>query len=517
MFAILADFDRLDDLMRDMTNLSEALDNAYVRAATGNAMAPIIHLTDPAHAREYLQRGYELNAIIGNHGNVHATQMFLALHELRSGDIVAAAAAARLALQLTIDHVPVYIAQTTDTIIAIVKRHSPAEAAVLLGALRAHRARSHVGGTQPELDAEARYEASLRRALASEFDELYKPGPRARQSGDGRPRVRGTRGDRRHRLMPELRAPGLCPDNPKTGHDLGEAGEGEPVGSGEAVAVGQSRAAGSRSRPRRRSRPASAAAQSREARLTNGPYTSPPRTMTGPNASPTRSGGKRGSLRRRVDEIEREVARDTGRRRHEHDRVAHALHHARARRGDEIERGRLERVDHRDERVGVEATRQARVAGEIGEPDGQVNRVRRRRRRARVAVTAARSSRDDGGAACRSRPRGAGADRSPADVAPRDLDVVLRVDERGLDARAQERRLGLGHRCGRGAGDAHELQDPFGPNELAQFHRRRRTSRRRDTLKRRSCRRVIGEARGPPQTVRGVFVDARRVPRPPRA
>ena len=99
--------------------------------------------------------------------------MFLALHELRAGVPLAAVPWAKRALQLAIDVAPSYIAQTTDAIVAIVRRYSPEDAAVLLGVLRAHRARKHQDGTPGEIDAEARYEASLRRALGDEFDALY--------------------------------------------------------------------------------------------------------------------------------------------------------------------------------------------------------------------------------------------------------------------------------------------------------------------------------------------------------
>ncbi len=79
-------------------------------------------------------------------------------------------------LQSAMDFGPSYIAQVTDVIVAIVKRHSPADSAVLLGALRAHRDRKREAGTQREIDAEARHETSLRRALGADFDTLYTEG-----------------------------------------------------------------------------------------------------------------------------------------------------------------------------------------------------------------------------------------------------------------------------------------------------------------------------------------------------
>ena len=100
-------------------------------------MAPIIHVIDPDGAREYLLRACARNEEMGNAHNNSTTTMFLALQELRSGDTLAAARWARRSLELCVEVVPSYVAQTTDAIVAIVKRGSPSDAAVLLGALRA--------------------------------------------------------------------------------------------------------------------------------------------------------------------------------------------------------------------------------------------------------------------------------------------------------------------------------------------------------------------------------------------
>jgi hypothetical protein len=68
------------------------------------------------------------------------------------------------------------VAQTINVVIAAVKRHSAADAAILLGALRTHRDRRQQAGTRPETDAEARYQTSLRQQLGDEFDKLYRQG-----------------------------------------------------------------------------------------------------------------------------------------------------------------------------------------------------------------------------------------------------------------------------------------------------------------------------------------------------
>ena len=102
--------------------------------------------------------------------------MFLALHEARSRNDVAAAQWARKALQLSLNNGPSYIAQTLNATVAIVRRHSPPDAAELLGALRAHRDRKHQDGTTPEIQSEIRYESWLRGALGAAFDECYSRG-----------------------------------------------------------------------------------------------------------------------------------------------------------------------------------------------------------------------------------------------------------------------------------------------------------------------------------------------------
>jgi hypothetical protein len=176
VLVICGALDQLDSLQRDLTALADQLDNRYLRGNIATSLAPVIHLLDPDGAREYLLRAYALNDETGNaHANSTIT-MFLALHELRSGDTAQAARWARQSLGLCVDGAPSYIAQTTDAIVAIVKRSSSSDAAVLLGALRAHRAREHQAGTSREIDAEKRYEASLRRALGDEFDALHSQG-----------------------------------------------------------------------------------------------------------------------------------------------------------------------------------------------------------------------------------------------------------------------------------------------------------------------------------------------------
>ena len=176
VFAVSGATDRLEALDQDLTRLAEQLDNRYLEAGIANSMAPIIHVTDPDRAGAFLRRSYELNTAMRNPHSNSTSTMFLALHELRSGDDIAAARWARRSLELCVDIAPSYIAQTTNLIVALVKRRSPADSAVLLGALRAHRTRKNQAGTQGEIDAEARYEASLRRTLGVEFDERYAQG-----------------------------------------------------------------------------------------------------------------------------------------------------------------------------------------------------------------------------------------------------------------------------------------------------------------------------------------------------
>jgi hypothetical protein len=168
--------DRVEGLRTDVWALAQELDNEYLRTTLPSSVAPIIHLVDPEHAGEFLVRGYEQNEVIRNRWNQCVIAMFLALYELRSGHNVSAARWASRSLQSAVDYGLSYVPQTIDAIVAISKRHSPADAAVLLGALRAHRGRKQQDGTKGEIDAESRYEASLRRQLGGEFDTLYVKG-----------------------------------------------------------------------------------------------------------------------------------------------------------------------------------------------------------------------------------------------------------------------------------------------------------------------------------------------------
>jgi predicted ATPase len=176
VFGICGVLDRLDDLERDITTLVKQLDNRWLEASSASAFASMIHVTDPDRAGEYLLRAYELSDELGSRGaNLH-NALFLALNALRAGDSVGAARWATRSLRSARDFGPSYIAQVTDVVVAIVRRHSPEASAVLLGALRAHRDRKREAGTQREIDAEARQEASLRRALGADFDRMYARG-----------------------------------------------------------------------------------------------------------------------------------------------------------------------------------------------------------------------------------------------------------------------------------------------------------------------------------------------------
>jgi hypothetical protein len=168
--------DRVEDLRTDVWALAQELDNEYLRTTLPSSVAPIIHVVDPEHAGEFLLRGYEQNEVIRNRWNQCVIAMFLALDELRSGDNVSAAQWASRSLHSAVDYGLSYVPQTINAIVATVKRRSPGDAVVLLGALRGHRARRQQAGTQAEIDAESRYETSLRRQLGAEFDALYAKG-----------------------------------------------------------------------------------------------------------------------------------------------------------------------------------------------------------------------------------------------------------------------------------------------------------------------------------------------------
>ena len=176
IFSVSGALDRLDAVDREMDLLHDQLENRFLRAGWMSSRSPIIHLTDPDGAGDYLRRAYELNSEIGNSQSNASHAMFLALHHLRSRDVGEAAQWAQRALTLAIDYAPTYIAQEIDTVVAIIKRSLPIEASILLGALRSCRARRHQTGTPPEVAAEARYEESLRKVVGDDFDASYAQG-----------------------------------------------------------------------------------------------------------------------------------------------------------------------------------------------------------------------------------------------------------------------------------------------------------------------------------------------------
>jgi predicted ATPase/class 3 adenylate cyclase len=176
IFATAGAHDRAVEIERMMVPLAETLDNRYALAMVSGCRMSGVHLTEPDGGAEYLRRAMALYDEVGMHQSGATVSTFLALHELRRGDRATAARTAARSLQVTIDYTPTFLAMVTNTVIAIVSRPAPAPAAELLGALRAHRVRAHQEGTSLETDAEAHYEASLRRRLGDEFDTHYARG-----------------------------------------------------------------------------------------------------------------------------------------------------------------------------------------------------------------------------------------------------------------------------------------------------------------------------------------------------
>jgi hypothetical protein len=175
-FAITFQLDRFEELRRDVVASADQLGSQFLISSTAMSLAPVAHLLDPDHAEEVLLRGYELSEQFGNLQANASHAMFVALHYLRLRDEAAAAMWTRRSLQLSIEHAPAFIAQVINTVVAVTKNRSPADAAVLLGALRTYRAHKKQSGTEAEIDAEVRYEESLRRRLGDEFDQLFAEG-----------------------------------------------------------------------------------------------------------------------------------------------------------------------------------------------------------------------------------------------------------------------------------------------------------------------------------------------------
>jgi predicted ATPase len=168
--------DRLEPLLPLLRAHVGSSASEYQQAAYMSTMAPIIHLIDPDNARDYLLRGYRRTLAIGNVHMLGTLGLFLSLHELRNGRDLDAAEWARRSLELVVENSPTFVAQTVAVAIAVVKRRSLRDAAVLLGALQAHRDRTGQAGSPPEIESEIRYEGSLRRRLGEDFEAAYAEG-----------------------------------------------------------------------------------------------------------------------------------------------------------------------------------------------------------------------------------------------------------------------------------------------------------------------------------------------------
>lgn len=173
---LCGDTARLSDTERDVAEIVDNLDNQLLDAMMTLSTAIAMSLTDPERGAELLLTAHALNEQYGTRVVNATAGMFLALNELNAGHVQEAAHWNRRALAAAVTHGPAYIAQVMSVAILIVKRNAPNEAAVLLGALRAHRARRRQPGTEQEVTAESHQDASLRRVVGVDFDALHAKG-----------------------------------------------------------------------------------------------------------------------------------------------------------------------------------------------------------------------------------------------------------------------------------------------------------------------------------------------------
>lgn len=166
----------LPDLQRDVTDLIEKLGNHLLLATFTLSLGIAASTTNHVGSDELLLHAYTLNEEYGGKVVNATAAVFLALHDLRAGHYRHAARWTRRALELAVTYGPSYIAQGLNVTVPIVKRQAPNDAAVLLGALRAHRVRRNQTGSEQEVANETRQVASLRRALGNEFDTFYARG-----------------------------------------------------------------------------------------------------------------------------------------------------------------------------------------------------------------------------------------------------------------------------------------------------------------------------------------------------
>jgi len=148
VLSLCGGLDLWPDLQRDVSDLVERLGNLLLLGTFTLSLGIAASSTDPEGSAELLLQSYTLNDEYGAKVINVTAAMFLALHDLNAGHHRQAARWTRRALELAVTYGPAYIAQGLNITIPIVKRQAPNDAAVLLGALRAHRARRDQTGSE---------------------------------------------------------------------------------------------------------------------------------------------------------------------------------------------------------------------------------------------------------------------------------------------------------------------------------------------------------------------------------
>ena len=175
--AVCEAFDRLDGSIQSSPTSCTKATTAISRRAYDNCWRRVIHLIDPEHAGEYLERACRATGTSGTRTRADDDDVPRAPRGCvpdascrRLSGRRAAHSSSRSTTRRPSSHA------CPTPIVAIVKRHSPAGAAVLLGALRAHRERSDQAGVTTGDRRRARYESSLRRVLGDEFEVRHAEG-----------------------------------------------------------------------------------------------------------------------------------------------------------------------------------------------------------------------------------------------------------------------------------------------------------------------------------------------------
>jgi predicted ATPase len=176
VLALVGDKDRFREAYVPALRFAEDQGSTWFYAAVRASAASLEHELDRENARTEL--AITLNAMesIGSHQATVPVAMMIAMHELRCGDVVAAAKAQVRALSLAHEYAPAYIGMQLNTATAVLLGPDMRSAAVCHGAVSAFQKRRHQPGSSRQQQAHAFFKTMLTDQLGEDYETLRTKG-----------------------------------------------------------------------------------------------------------------------------------------------------------------------------------------------------------------------------------------------------------------------------------------------------------------------------------------------------